>query len=64
MSKDSFDRRAFLKGAAATAAAVIGTQVAATNSPAQGAESNAESKDGAQTRDKIIGRPVPIIWST
>ncbi len=32
MSKDSFDRRAFLKGAAATAAAVIGTQVAATNS--------------------------------
>src|SRR5580765_2248068 len=57
MSKDSFDRRAFLKGAAATAAAVIGTQVAATNSPAQGAESNAESKDGAQTRDKIIGRP-------
>ena len=57
MSKDSFDRRAFLKGAAATAAAVIGTQVAATNSPAQGAESNAEPKDGAQTRDKIIGRP-------
>ena len=57
MSKDSFDRRAFLKGAAATAAAVIGTQVAATNSPAQGAESNGEPKDGAQTRDKIIGRP-------
>jgi acetolactate synthase I/II/III large subunit len=57
MSKDSFDRRAFLKGAAATAAAVIGTQVAATNSPAQGAESNAEPKDGAQTRDKIISRP-------
>src|SRR5258708_33520775 len=57
MSKDSFDRRAFLKGAAASAAAVIGTQVAAANSPAQGAESNAESKDGAQTRDKIIGRP-------
>ena len=57
MSKDSFDRRAFLKGAAATAAAVIGTQVAATNSPAQGAESNSEPKDGAQSRDKIIGRP-------
>src|SRR5258708_28291009 len=57
MSKDSFGRRAFLKGAAATAAAVIGTQVAATNSSAQGAESNSEPKDGAQNRDKIIGRP-------
>ena len=31
MSKDSFDRRAFLKGAAATAAAVIGTHVVGTN---------------------------------
>ena len=40
MSASNFDRRAFLKGAAATAAAVIGTQTAA-NAPAQAAESNA-----------------------
>ena len=39
MSKDAFDRRAFLKGAAASAAAVLGTQLAATNTPAQAAES-------------------------
>jgi len=57
MSKDAFDRRAFLKGAAASAAAVLGTQLAATNTPAQAAESNSESGEKAQSRDKIIGRP-------
>lgn len=57
MSKNAFDRRAFLRGAAASAAAVLGTQLAATNTPAQGAESNSESGEKAQSRDKIIGRP-------
>ena len=57
MSKDAIDRRAFLKGAAATAAAVIGTQMAAANTPAQSAESTADGKETAPTRDKIIARP-------
>ena len=56
MAKDAFDRRAFLKGAAASAAAVIGTQMAA-NSPAQAAESNSEGTEKPPSRDKIIGRP-------
>jgi thiamine pyrophosphate-dependent acetolactate synthase large subunit-like protein len=56
MAKDAFDRRAFLKGAAATAASVIGTQMAA-NSPAQGAETNSDGAEKAPSRDKIIGRP-------
>jgi acetolactate synthase-1/2/3 large subunit len=56
MAKDGFDRRAFLKGAAATAAAVIGTQVAA-NSPTQAAEQNSESSEKPPSRDKIISRP-------
>jgi secreted PhoX family phosphatase len=53
MAKDSFDRRAFLKGAAATAAAVIGTQVAAVNTPAEGAESSSNGREAcrrAETR--------------
>ena len=57
MGKDAIDRRAFLKGAAATAAAVIGTQMAAANTPAQGAESNSDGRETAPSRDKIIGRP-------
>src|SRR5262245_7467276 len=56
MSKDAFDRRAFLKGAAVTAAAVIGTQVAAANNPAQAAESNSDGNE-KPTRDKIINKP-------
>ena len=47
MSKEAIDRRAFLKGAAATAAAVIGTQMAAAATPAQSAESNADGKEPA-----------------
>ena len=48
MSKDSFDRRSFLKGAAASAAAMIGTQIAATNAPpVQAAEGGAAASDGA-----------------
>src|SRR6266446_4145847 len=58
MGKDAFDRRAFLKGAAATAAAVMGTQMAAANTPAQAAESNSDGGgEKAPSRDKIIGRP-------
>jgi acetolactate synthase I/II/III large subunit len=57
MSKEAIDRRAFLKGAAATAAAVIGTQMAAAATPAQSAESHADGKEPAPTRDKIIARP-------
>jgi acetolactate synthase I/II/III large subunit len=57
MSKQAIDRRAFLKGAAATAAAVIGTQMAAANTPAQGAESNSDGREKTPSRDKIIGRP-------
>src|SRR5262245_41528584 len=57
MSKDAFDRRAFLKGAAASAAAAIGTQLAAANTPAQGAESNSDGREKAPSRDKMISRP-------
>jgi secreted PhoX family phosphatase len=37
MSNQSIDRRSFLKGAAASAAAVIGTQLAASDIAAQAA---------------------------
>ena len=57
MANNSFDRRSFLKGAAASAAAVIGTQLAAASSPAQGAEQSAPANDGAPARGKIIARP-------
>jgi secreted PhoX family phosphatase len=45
MSKQSIDRRAFLKGAAASAAAVIGTQLAAANAEAQTATPSADGKE-------------------
>ena len=57
MGNNSFDRRSFLKGAAASAAAVIGTQLAAASSPAQAAEQSATVADGAPARGKIIARP-------
>jgi len=56
MSKQGMDRRSFLKGAAVSAAAVIGTQIAATNAVAQSA-SDGEAKESAQPKDKVIGRP-------
>ena len=55
MSSSNLDRRAFLKGAAATAATVLGTQVAA-NAPAQAAESNSNGEKPA-SREKIVSRP-------
>jgi len=56
MSKQGMDRRSFLKGAAVSAAAVIGTQIAATNAVAQSAP-DGEAKESAQAKDKVIGRP-------
>ena len=56
MSKQGMDRRSFLKGAAVSAAAVIGTQIAATNAVAQSAP-DGEAKESAQPKDKVIGRP-------
>ena len=55
MGNNSFDRRSFLRGAAASAAAVIGTQLAANS--AQAAEQSAPVSDGVPTRGKIIARP-------
>jgi thiamine pyrophosphate-dependent acetolactate synthase large subunit-like protein len=57
MAKDRFDRRAFLKGAAATAAAVIGTQMAAANTPAEADESGSNGREAPPSRDKVIARP-------
>ena len=51
------DRRSFLKGAAASAAAVIGTQLAAVSADAQTANGDGEAKAPAQSRDKMIARP-------
>ena len=56
MSKDSFDRRSFLKGAAASAAAVIGSQFAAASAPAQAAEQNVARENGPAS-GKVISRP-------
>ncbi len=57
MSDKGIDRRSFLKGAAATAAAAIGTQIAATTAAAQTANPGAESKESVPPGEKVIGRP-------
>jgi thiamine pyrophosphate-dependent acetolactate synthase large subunit-like protein len=56
MGKDAFDRRAFLKGAAASAAAMIGTQLTASDAAAQ-EQAPAAAREAVQPRDKIIARP-------
>ena len=56
MSNQTIDRRSFLKGAAASAAAVIGTQLAATDT-APAAAAAAEVKEAEQSGDKVISRP-------
>src|SRR5438094_4845951 len=56
MSNQTIDRRSFLKGAAASAAAVIGTQLAATNT-APAAAAAAEAQEAEQSGDKVISRP-------
>ncbi|HEY7163628.1 MAG TPA: thiamine pyrophosphate-binding protein, partial [Candidatus Binatia bacterium] len=56
MSQNGMDRRAFLKGAAVSAAAVVGSQLAAADLSAQNAPPQ-DSKESEQTRDKTIPRP-------
>src|SRR5438105_15905759 len=56
MSNQTIDRRSFLKGAAASAAAVIGTQLAATDT-APAAAAAAEAKEAEQSGDKVNSRP-------
>ena len=56
MSNQTFDRRSFLKGAAASAAAVLGTQLAA-NAQAQTEAPSSAAKEAPPSRDKVIGRP-------
>src|SRR5438093_2192371 len=56
MSNQTIDRRSFLKGAAASTAAVIGTQLAATET-APAAAAAAEAQEAEQSGDKVISRP-------
>jgi acetolactate synthase I/II/III large subunit len=55
MSKQTIDRRSFLKGAAVTAAAAIGTQLVQNSAAAQ--TENSEAKESGRPSEKIIGRP-------
>ena len=63
MGNQNIDRRSFLKGAAATAATVIGsnlasgTQLAANAATAQSDNSNAETPGSGRPSEKIIARP-------
>src|SRR5262249_23371058 len=63
MGNQSIDRRSFLKGAAVTAATVIGsnlaagTQVAANAAAAQSGNSNSETQGSVRQSEKIIARP-------
>src|SRR5262249_15923921 len=63
MGNQSIDRRSFLKGAAVTAATVIGsnvasgTQLAANATAAQSGNSNSESHGSGRPSEKIIARP-------
>jgi acetolactate synthase-1/2/3 large subunit len=57
MANQNIDRRSFLKGAAATAATVIGTQLAANAAAAQSGDSNPETHGSGRPSEKIIARP-------
>jgi thiamine pyrophosphate-dependent acetolactate synthase large subunit-like protein len=57
MSNQGIDRRSFLKGAAATAAAAISTQLAANAASAQTANPGEESKESVPPGERVIGRP-------
>src|SRR5262245_20960302 len=62
MGNQSIDRRSFLKGAAATAATVIGSNLAsgsqlAANAAAQSGNSNSETHGSGRSSEKIIARP-------
>src|SRR5690349_15327658 len=57
MKDNGMDRRSFLKGAAASAAAAIGTQLVASEVSAQSAPPTGENKEAEVSRDKMIARP-------
>ena len=58
MRNEHIDRRAFLKGAAVTAAAAaITTRIAATGEAAQSSATETEVKEPARLSERIIGRP-------
>jgi acetolactate synthase I/II/III large subunit len=56
MSDKGIDRRSFLKGAAASAAA-IGTHLAANSALAQTEKPSAESKDSGRPSERVVARP-------
>ena len=70
MSNQNIDRRSFLKGAAATAATVIGsnlasgTQLAANAAAAQSDNSSAETHGSGGPRKKSSPGPDLTLWST
>src|SRR5271157_645169 len=69
MSSKGIDRRLFLKSAAASAAAIIGTNLAANSASAQTTKPGAEAKDTELSGERVIGRPgsdfmVDVIKST
>ncbi len=57
MSAKGIDRRSFLKGAAATAAAALGTQLVQQSVAAQTAKPDGDEKESGKSGDKIIARP-------
>ncbi len=57
MRNQGIDRRSFLKGAAVTAAAAIGSQLAPTAPSAQTANPGAESKEAVPAGERVVGRP-------
>lgn len=57
MSAKGIDRRSFLKGAAATAAAAIGTQLVQNAASAQTIKPESEEKQTGTPGEKIIARP-------
>jgi acetolactate synthase I/II/III large subunit len=56
MARQGIDRRSFLKGAAATAAAAIGTQLVQTKAQAAAA-TDGDAKETSAVKDKVIARP-------
>ncbi len=57
MSDKGIDRRSFLKGAAASAAAAIGTQLVQNAAAAQSANPGGESKESVPPGERVVGRP-------
>ena len=57
MSDKGIDRRLFLKGAAASAAAAIGTRLVQNAALAQSEKPDAGPKEAAHPGEKVVGRP-------